>query len=260
MAKLNTALNGKVIAITGASQGVGLATAKALAMMGASVILLARNQQALDEAVEIIGKDKATAFSVDIANDESLTNTFQAIDQQFGKLDGLINNAGLARPNRIEDLPASELMMQVNTNFTGTVLCCKYAIPLLRKGDDPLIVNVSSASARSTDEMSHLSIYSSSKAAVERFSIELRAELREDGIGVSVFSPGAITTEFGAGWDMEKLTLAIRAWHKKGPHIDGWMAVETVAESLAHCFTYPKGTYVDFIEIRPNTLTDKPVF
>lgn len=252
-------INDKVIIVTGGSKGLGFATAKSLIEQGAKVGILARDQKAIDKAV---GKLGANAFgvSVDVADRDSVFAAFAAVKAHFGKLDGLVNNAGLARPNSIEALPVEDLQLQINTNFTGLVYCCQAAIPLLRENGGGLIVNVSSASVHHENEMSHLSIYAASKAAVEVFSRELRHEVTKDGIGVSVVVPGSTASEFAAGFDFDKLKVALNAWLDKGKYFDGTMQAEQIGQAIAHCFTYPKGVSVDFLEVKPHMPTEKPVF
>jgi NAD(P)-dependent dehydrogenase (short-subunit alcohol dehydrogenase family) len=158
----------------------------------------------------------------------------------------------MARPGSVEKLREDELLLQVNTNFVGTVLCCQAAIPLLRGEDNPRIINISSASAWHADEMLHLSIYASTKAAVERFTRDLRNEVKHDGIGVTCVRPGAAWTNFSDGWDAQLLEEAFEAWRQVGTTMDSGMEVEQVAEALVHCLSYPAGVAVDLLEVRPN--------
>lgn len=247
----------RVIAITGASQGLGLAAAKVLVSRGAKVALIARNKAALDKACQELGTN-ARAFATDITDHNAVLQTFEAINLHFGQLDGLVNNAGLARPNKICDTDPQELLLQLNTNIAGVIYCCKAALPFLKKSSNGRILNISSASARSRMEISHLGVYSASKCAVDRLSDELRDELREEGIAVTVLSPGATMTDFASGWDTEKLMTAFRAWRDKSKYFDGYMDMKYVGQAIADCFNYPKGVSIDFIEIRPNKKEEKP--
>lgn len=253
-----------VIAITGASQGVGLAAAKVLVDRGARVALIARNQEALDKACAVLNENASTprakGFAVDVGNHDAVQKTFADIHAAFGQLDGLVNNAGLARPNKICDTDPQELALQLTTNIGGVIYCCKAAYPYLKQSSNPRILNISSASARSRLEISHLGVYSASKCAVDRLSDELRDEVREDGIAVTVLSPGATATDFAAGWDTKKLMKAFRSWTKKSKYFDGYMEAQYVGQAIADCFNFPKGVCIDFIEIRPNKLEEKPVF
>jgi len=251
-------IENKVYAITGASQGLGLAMSKAIIDRGGKVALLARNPETLQSAVASLGEN-AAPFPVDVTNFDAVQQAFDSIKQHFGQLDGLVNNAGLARPNKIMDVQPEELALQLNTNIAGLLYCCQAAMPLLKQSDNGRIVNISSASARSRFEISHLGIYAASKAAVDRLSEEMRDELREEGVAVTVLSPGAVATDFAAGFDIDKLLAATRAWQKKGSDYDGTMGAEFVGQAVADCFNYPKGVCIDFIEIRPNASEEKPV-
>lgn len=250
----------KVIAITGGGAGLGFAMAQALVQCGAKVALLGRRQAVLDKAVAELGADNAAGFVCDITRKTEVQATFAALHTHFGKLDGLVNNAGLARPDPVEMMSEDDILAQLNTNFLGLVFCCQAAIPLLRSNGSGLIVNLSSATVRHDNEMSHLSVYAATKAAVDRFSKELREEVKGDHICVTVFSPGAVFTEFGLGWDMQKTSTALHAWQKKGTQFDGYMDAAVVGHSIAMCFSYPKGVAVEFMEVKPSIITDKPIF
>ena len=170
-------LQNKVYIVTGGSRGFGLAIAKNLVEQGARVGLVSRNQSSLDAVVADIGEEHVLGVAADVSSSTAVRAAFESIKAHFGRLDGLVNNAGLATPNKVEDLVEEEVMLQVQTNFLGTVFCSQIAIPLLRGGENPRIVNISSASAWHYDEISHLSIYASTKAAVERFTRDLRLEV-----------------------------------------------------------------------------------
>lgn len=247
-------LHDKNYIVTGASKGFGLAIARALVDAGAGVGLLARNNKDLETACEVLGK-KAFAVSADIANKAQVDSAFNKVQQHFGHINGIVNNAGLARPSSVAKLREDELMLQVNTNFIGTVLCCQSAIPLLTGQDNPRIINISSASAWHYDEMLHLSIYAATKAAVERFTRDLRNEVREQGIGVSCIRPGNVATEFATGWDEQRFMDGLKAWHKIGDTMDTGMETHDIANAVVHCLSYPANVAVDLLEVRPN----KPV-
>lgn len=247
----------KTYVVTGASKGFGLAISKRLLQAGAKVAMLARNNEVLQAAVESLvndglAADKVVGYPCDISNKAQIDDVFSSVKEHFGSFNGLINNAGLARPNPVEKLIEAEVMLQVNTNFVGTVLCCQVAIPLLRGEENPRIVNISSASAWHYDEMLHLSIYAATKAAVERFTRDLRLELQGDGIGVTCLRPGGAGTEFAAGWDTEAIVAGYEAWKRVGTHMDTGMNVEHVAEAVYQTLSYPPGVAVDLLEVRPN--------
>ena len=250
-------LDDKTYIVTGASRGFGLAFTRALLVAGANVGMVSRNDELLQHTVAELDTDRVVGIAADVVDAEDVGAAFARIKQHFGGLNGLVNNAGLARPGSIEHLNHEEVMLQVNTNYLGTVFCSQAVIPLLRGEDNPRIINISSASARHFDEMSHLSIYASTKAAVERFSRDLAFELQHDGIGVTCIRPGAADTSFAEGWDMDSLTRGINEWQRTGPHMNIGMAVEDVAAAVVHCLEYPQHVAVDLLEVRPKQLSDK---
>jgi NAD(P)-dependent dehydrogenase (short-subunit alcohol dehydrogenase family) len=247
-----SSLDNKTCIVTGASKGFGLAISKALLAAGANVGMLSRDNDTLQQAVAELASDRVVGFSCDVAKSAEVSKAFEQVKSHFGSLNAVINNAGLARPGSVENIREDELLLQVNTNFIGTVLCCQAAIPLLRGEDNPRIINISSASAWHTDEMLHLSIYASTKAAVERFTRDLRNEVKADGIGVTCIRPGAAWTNFSDGWDSELLQAGFEAWRTVGTTMDSGMEVEHVAQAIVHSLSYPAGVAVDLLEVRPN--------
>ena len=250
-------LQDQVYIVTGASRGFGLAITKKLLAAGARVGMLARKSAALQDAVAALATPAVFPVTCDVGIKTQVTEAFAKINAHFGHINGLVNNAGMARPATIENVDESELLLQINTNFVGTVLCCQTAIPLLRGEHNPRIINISSASAWHYDEMLHLSIYAATKAAVERFTRDLRIELQDDHIAVTCVRPGGAWTDFSAGWDEQRLKDGINAWHKTGPTMDAGMEVEHVADAVVHCLTYPAGVAIDLLELRPNQAVPK---
>ncbi|MEH6549763.1 MAG: SDR family oxidoreductase [Pseudomonadales bacterium] len=246
-----------VYIITGGSQGFGFAIAQELVREGAKVGLIARSGDRLNEAVVTLGEDKAYAVVADIANGAQVKQAFAEIHQHFGRLDGLVNNAGVARPGTIEEIPEHEMRLQFDVNVIGLVLCCQAAIPLLRDSPNPRIVNIGSASARYREEIRHLGIYAATKIAVERLTAEMRDEIKADGIGVTLVVPGAAMTEFAAGWNEQRLRKAVGAWQEQGPNMDSGMEPHHVAEAVVHCLGYKPGVAIDELIVRPNSPTPK---
>ena len=253
-------LQDNVYIVTGGSRGFGLAIAKSLVEHGARVGLISRDQSGLDQAVAEIGADHALGVAADVGSRASVSIAFEKIHTHFGRLDGLVNNAGLATPNKVENLVEEEVLLQVQTNFLGTVFCSQLAIPMLKSSENPRIITISSASAWHYDEMSHLSIYASTKAAVERFTRDLRLEVQADGIGVTCIRPGGAWTNFSDGWDTQALEGALAAWKDAGAHMDMGMEVTHVGDAVRYALSQPPGVAIDLLEIRPNALTSKSIF
>lgn len=241
----------KVVVITGASKGIGLATAQKLVERGARVALLARDKARLDEAVAGLGA-QAIGIAVDVCEKAALERALEAVAQKWGRIDGIINNVGFQFARRIEVMPEAEVRKLIDLNFLSVVFGCQAAIPHLRKAGGGRIVNLSSATVRNDNEFSHLALYSASKAATEHFSRELRHEVKADGIMVTVFSPGAVATGSIANFDPAAAGEAMQDWLTKGPKWDGVAQPEAIGEAIAACFELPPGVAVEFMEVRPN--------
>lgn len=255
---MSESIAGRVYVVTGASRGFGLAIARDLVGRGAKVGLLARDEAKLAEAVAELGGTNVVAVSADITDSAAVAKAIQTVARHFGQLDGLINNAGIAKPGLIEQYTDAEVRSQLDINVAGVIYACRAAIPLLAASSNPRIVNISSASAYHQDEMLGLSLYAASKAAVERLTRDLRREMQEKDIGVTILRPGAAATEFAAGWDFDRLKQGLDLWHKRcGPHMDFGMDAAHVAEAVAFCLGMDRGVSVDELEIRPNRLMDK---
>ncbi len=255
---MSEALTDRVYVVTGASRGFGFAISQELVARGARIGLLARNESHLSKAVDKLGADKVLAVAADITDSVAVAQAVGKVAGHFGKLDGLINNAGIAKPGFIEQYTDDEVRSQLDINVAGVIYACRAAIPLLEQSSNPRIVNISSASAYHHDEMLGLSLYAASKAAVERLTRDLRREMQEKAIGVTILRPGAAATEFAAGWDFDRLKDGLDLWHKRcGPYMDFGMEASHVAEAVAFCLGMDPGVSVDELEIRPNRLMDK---
>lgn len=191
-------LSGRRAIITGANQGLGLAIAEAYVAAGAQVLLGARGTEKLEaEAARLRGLAKpgqaVLSAKLDVADEASVAAFLAVADKAWGGADVLVNNAGVYGPKGpIDALDWKAWVEAIQINLTGTVLCCRLALPLLRNGSSPRIINLSGGGA--TQPLPRLSAYAASKAAVVRFSETLAEELREEGISVNAVAPGALNT------------------------------------------------------------------
>jgi len=249
-------LAGKTFIVTGASRGIGLAAAKSIGRRGGRVALFGRDQKALDLAVSEVGNG-AIPVAVDIQSREALLAAIESAVSALGGLDGIVNNAGLSLASKIEELRPEDVVTQVNTNLLAAIFACQAVIPHFRKRGGGRIVNIGSASVRHLDEFAYISIYSATKAALERFTVDLRDEVKADNIGVTILSPGGTETSFGSGWAPEVAAMAFGEWLRRAPLFDGTMPAEPVGEAIAACFELPPGTAFDFVEIRPNKVMSR---
>lgn len=182
-------LNNKVAVITGGNSGIGLATAQAFIQEGAKVVIVGRNQRSLDEAVQILGTD-VIALQADVANVADLERVFATIQEQFGCIDVLFLNAGVAPFAPLEATDEVLFDHIINVNVKGVFFAIQKAAPLLNSGAS-VVINSSVANVAG---IANASVYSASKAAVRSLARTLSAELVGRGIRVNTVSPGPIQT------------------------------------------------------------------
>lgn len=188
--KSSRPLRGKIAVVTGASRGIGLAIAQALADAGCELALAARFRDAR-QIREVQQKLGAFAQSCDVRDERSVNAFFAAVKQRFGHVDVLVNNAGVGGPSRkVAQLSPDDWREIIETNLTGMFLCTRAALPLMKRGAS--IVNNLSVSAKRV--FPGMSAYNASKHGAAGFTNTLREELRQRGIRVIGLYPGATDT------------------------------------------------------------------
>jgi len=180
---------GKIAVVTGGNSGIGLATAKELAANGAKVVIAGRDQRTLDEAVQIIGGE-TLGVKADVSSLSDLENLFKEANAQFGKIDILFVNAGIAKFAPLEQSDEALFDEMVNINFKGSYFTVKHALPFLN--DNASIIFTTTVAAKKG--MAGASIYAASKAAIHALTKIFAAELVGRGIRVNAVSPGPIET------------------------------------------------------------------
>jgi len=232
-------LTGKVAVITGASSGIGEATARLLVSEGVRVVLVARRRERIAALVEDLG-DAAVALTADVGDASAVASVFAEVEQRFGGLDLLFNNAGLGVNARFEASDPADWKRMIDVNLYGVLHCTQAAIPLMRGRAGAMISSVSSVGGRYGTES--WSVYSATKFAVVGFHDALRKELGGEGIRVSVIEPGAVWTEFG-----QNVSDAMR---ERRESLDA-LTSEDVAQALVYAFAQPPRVLVEEILIRP---------
>jgi short-subunit dehydrogenase len=189
-------LSGSRTILTGASSGIGHALALRLAERGARLVLASRNQERLAALADTIRAKGGSAVVVptDVADQAQRTRLIEQTLAEFGGLDILINNAGVGALGFFEDASEERLRQLMEVNFFGATELTRLALPHLRRGRDPMIVNVASVLGRRAIPTSVE--YCASKFAMVGWSEGLRAELARHGVHVLVVCPGGIETEF----------------------------------------------------------------
>lgn len=232
-------LSGKVALVTGASSGIGEATARLLVSEGMRVVLVARRRERIDALAAELGSN-ARAMAADVADPAQVATVFDRVRECFGGLDLLFNNAGLGVNAPFEQSDPADWTRMIDVNLYGVLHCTKAAIPLLRGRPGAMICSVSSVGGRYGT--ANWSVYSATKFAVVGFHDALRKELGEEGIRVAVIEPGAVRTEFGAN--------VADAMQERWAQLDA-MAGEDVAQALVYAFAQPARVLVEEILLRP---------
>lgn len=227
-------LRGKVAVVTGASQGIGEAAARAFAAEGCGVVLAARSGQRLDKLARELGKD-ALAVRCDVTSWDDIQNLARATQQRFGRCDVLVNNAGVGYGGTLEEMPVAQVDETLAVNLRGVMLVAKAFLPLLQR--DATVLNVASVAGKSGS--AGLAAYCASKAGVRIFSEALGAELAERGVRVVSVCPGYVATAMvdDAPVPMERMVQPA-----------------DMAAVLVQLATQPRSAYLDEVTVWPREL------
>jgi len=228
-------LSGKVALITGASQGIGLAIARALAAEGCHLVIAGRNQSTLNQAAKRLGKFRVRVLPVvcDVREEDAVASLMAAARRTFRRLDILINNAGVANESfPVVKLPVEAWRQAIDTNLTGTFLVTKAGLPLMKRGS--VILNNLSVAAKTA--FPNMAGYVAAKHGALGFTKTLREELRPKGIKVMALLLGAVDTDI---WDS--------FW--PGAPRKRMMSPETIANAVVNALRLPADSSVDELVI-----------
>ena len=206
-------LEGKIAVITGGSSGIGRATALALASEGASVAIGGRNASALEEVAGAIAAKggRSLTQAMDVRDEAQLIDLIDSAVQQFGRLDIMVNNAGVSYPTAITDGNVDEWREMLETNILALLVGCREAVRVMKGNEPPRghIINVSSNATRHDIGKSN-QVYAATKHAVNAIGDGLRAEVHEMGIRVTTLLPAMTLTNFARNWPQPVLDAAAR--------------------------------------------------
>jgi NADP-dependent 3-hydroxy acid dehydrogenase YdfG len=245
-------LDGTVALVTGASSGIGHATARALASNGAAVALVARRKERLDELAATIEKDggKALAVEADITDKAQAQGAVETTVSELGRLDTVVNNAGVMLLGPAEGAPIEEWERMVALNVSGLLYVSHAALPhLLKAAEDGTrevadLVNISSVAGRVA--RGGAGVYNLTKFGVTAFTEALRQEVGGRHVRISVVEPGAVATELITHVRQEVLADLAKRF--------GQMEVllsEDIADAVAYIVTRPRRVAVNEMLVRP---------
>jgi NADP-dependent 3-hydroxy acid dehydrogenase YdfG len=241
-----TNIDGKVVAITGASSGIGASAAKLLAQAGAKVVLGARRRDRIDALAKEISASggKAVGFTVDVAKRAEVEAFVKGAVETFGRLDVIVNNAGIMPIAPIEALKVEEWDRQIDVNLKGVLYGVAAALPQMQKQRSGHIINVASVYGIKVFAPGGV-VYCATKAAVRVITEGLRMELHSQNIRCTVISPGAIATELPESSSDETTRKYLREFYQMA------IPADSIASAIAYAISRPAEEEIDEIVLRP---------
>jgi clavulanate-9-aldehyde reductase len=239
-------LSGQVVAVTGASSGIGEATALACARAGAAVALGARRADRIEALAERIAADggRAIAVPADVGDEEQARAFVERAHSELGRLDVLVNNAGVMLLGPIENAPTEEWRQMIHANVFGVLYCTHAALPLMREQGSGHIINISSVAGRVAT--AGAGVYNLTKFGVGAFSEALRQEALPMGVRVTLVEPGAVATEL-AGHNRPEVLEQIRRRFGSITRL----SAEDIANAILYTIGQPQHVSVNELLIRP---------
>jgi len=239
-------LSNQVVAVTGASSGIGEATALACARAGAAVAVGARRAERIEELAGQIESQggRAVAVPTDVSDEEQARAFLTRAHDELGRLDVLVNNAGVMLLGPIENAPTEEWRRMIEANVFGVLYCTHAALPLMHAQGSGHIVNMSSVAGRVARAGS--GVYNLTKHGVGAFSESLRQECVGLGVRVTVIEPGAVATELAGHNRPEVLEQMAKRFAGVTP-----LSAEDIADAIIYAISRPQNTSVNEVLIRP---------
>ncbi len=240
-------LDGKVAIITGASSGIGEATALALAAEGAKVVIAARRAERLDALVKRIEASGGTALPIvtDITDETQANNLVQKTNAELGRVDILVNNAGVALTGNIDGGNTNDWRKMFDVNVLGVLYATHAVLPIFKAQQTGHIVNISSVAGRIA--RAGVGVYNATKWGVNAFSEALRQEVLKDNIRVTIIEPGLVKTEINSHTTNPE---AKRISEERLKAITPLQS-EDIAAAIIYAVTQPDRVNVNEILIRP---------
>jgi clavulanate-9-aldehyde reducatase len=238
-------LAGRVAAITGASSGIGEATALALSRAGATVALGARRGNRLEEVAASID-GPSSVHEVDVTDQDQARGFIADAHRDHGRLDVLVNNAGVMLLGPVDGADVSEWRRMLEVNLWGLLICTHAALPLLAQSGGGDVVNISSVAGRRAD--AGAAVYNMTKFGVHAFSEALRQEALHTGVRVTIVAPGFVETEL-QGHNVNPVVQ--QALDRAREQIGDVLQPEDIAEAILYAVTRPPHVCLNEVLVRP---------
>lgn len=239
-------LDGRVIAITGASSGIGEATAAMAVQAGARVVLGARRGDRIEALARRLG-DSAVAIETDVTDEASARAFVRGGHEHFGKLDALVNNAGVMLLGPVMGADVAEWRRMIEVNCLGLLYCTHEALPLMQEGGGGHIVNVSSVAGRIATLGS--AVYNLTKWGVNGFSEGLRQEALHMGVRVTLIEPGMVETELLD--HNEHKPYVMQGAAKMKEQVGRQLTADDIARAILFALAQPEHVSINEVLVRP---------
>ncbi|PLR50246.1 SDR family oxidoreductase [Chimaeribacter arupi] len=241
-------ISGKVVVITGASSGIGEATARRLSAAGACVVLGARRLDKLNALAEEItaAGGKVKVAKTDVANLQDVEALVNKAVEVFGRVDVLINNAGIMPNSRLDELQVDDWNRAIDINLKGTLYGIAAALPFMKAQNSGHIINVSSLSGHRVRPTT--AVYSATKFAVRAISEGLRMEMTPYNIRSTIISPGPVDTDLPSSVTNAAVAEQVRKIHEIA------IPVETLADTIVFAISQPETVDINEIVVRPTAM------
>jgi NADP-dependent 3-hydroxy acid dehydrogenase YdfG len=243
---MSNGIEGKVVVITGASSGLGEATARLLSAQGASVVLGARRAARLKALVdELTGNGgKAAAWTTDVTSREQVKALVDAAVQTYGRIDVMINNAGLMPQALLERMQIDQWERMIDVNLKGVLYGIAAALPYMQQQKSGHFINVSSVAGHKVGP--GFAVYAATKHAVRALSEGLRQEVKPYNIRSTVISPGAVATELPNSVTDPEAAARVRQFYA-----DAAIPADSFARAVAFAISQPEDVDINEILFRP---------
>jgi NADP-dependent 3-hydroxy acid dehydrogenase YdfG len=224
-----------LIVITGASSGIGAATARLLSAQGHPLLLLARRLEKLEE----FALPDTLCRKVDVTDRDAVENAVREAEERFGPTDAIVNNAGVMLLGRIGDQPVDEWDRMIDLNIKGVLYSTRAVLPGMLARGTGTVINVSSIAGRKT--FPNHAAYVATKFAVHALSENLREEVAATSVRVVTIAPGAVETELLSHTSDEKIKSDYEAWKESA---GGALEPQVVAAAIAYAYNQPQNVTI----------------